>query len=254
MTVINTCNESSLHKKLKTIYALEYDGKTEQKAGNFICDIITKEGTIIEIQTGAVSPLNSKIEWAVNSKIKIKIVHPVIEEKIIRTMTEEGTLIKTSKSPVKETYFSVLRGLTGVYPWLLNEYFELELINVSITEVRKKTEQKTQLKNKSRRHLKDWIKEDKILNSINSKKIFRTKQDYLNLLPDTLSPLFTPPELKTALLNSGWPSNFTKKNKNDAAKQYGLLIWLLEKTGLIEYTGEKKGRSRIYKIKGVSAD
>ena len=254
MTQINTYNESSLHKKLKTIYALEHNGKTEQKKDGFIFDIVTKESSIIEIQTSSLTPLKAKIEWAAKNEIKIKVVHPVIEEKIIKTLSEDGTVLKTSKSPVKETYYSAVKRLTGIWPYLSDKNFELELINISITEIRRQTSEKIQTINKKRRHLKNWIKEDKTLNYISSKKVFSMPEDYIKLLPPSLPQEFTPPELKNALYSLEWPENFTKKNRNDAAKQYGLLIWLLEKTGLIEYTGKKQGRSKIYRIKGVSAD
>ena len=33
--MINTYNETSLHKKIKEIYATEFNGKTEQKINNY---------------------------------------------------------------------------------------------------------------------------------------------------------------------------------------------------------------------------
>ena len=248
MTVINTYNENSLHRTLKNIYALEFSGKTEQKSGRFICDIITQNDEIIEIQTSNISALKRKIEYFLNKNKKIKIVHPLIEEKIIKTFSPDATLLSKRKSPAKQTVYTALRSLTGIYTFLGNKNLSIEFLNVKITEIRRQTEQNVQNKTKSRRHLKNYLVTDKILETINSKQIFHTKEDWKSLLPQSLPDFFTPPELQQALLKKNWPQNFSKTNIKSCVKCYTLLIWLLEKMHLIKKTDKKKGKSWIYKI------
>lgn len=247
-TVINTWNESNLHHTLKNIYAGEFNGKTEVKEGPFICDIITEDNSIIEIQTSNISALTKKAEYLIQNKKKITVVHPIIEKKIIETYSTDGTLISKRTSPKSETIYSCLRSLTGICHLLTNPLFTLEIIAVSITEIRRKTPEKVQNTTKSRRHLKDWLPAGKKLNSINSKTKYKTTNDYKNLLPQTIKDSFTPPELYKALLNETWTDGMTKSNKKAAASSYTLLIWLLCKMEIIKKTDEKKGKSWIYKV------
>ncbi len=248
MTVINTYNETSLHKTLKQIYSLEFNGQTEQKIGPYICDIVTKDSQIIEIQTSNISALKNKIEFFLKQNKKITVVHPLAEQKIIETYDNELLTITKRKSPKKQTIYSVLRSLTGIYNFLTEENFILEIIFTNQTECRQKTKEKVQSKNKARHHLRTWITTDKKLDSINSKIRLKTKQDYKNLLPDTLQKQFTPPQLYKAIFELKAFNEFTDSQKKSAAKNYTLLIWLLEKMEVIKKTGQKEGRSWIYQI------
>ena len=49
--MINTYNESSLHKTLKRLYSLENSYQTEVKKDGYIFDIISDKDEITEIQT-----------------------------------------------------------------------------------------------------------------------------------------------------------------------------------------------------------
>nr|MCR5400749.1 hypothetical protein [Treponema sp.] len=137
--VINTLNESSLHKKLKEIYSLEEGSRREVEENGKIYDIITGQGEIIEIQTRNLSKLLPKILDLLEKGKKIKIVHPYIKEKIINTYSEEGKLLSSRKSPKKENIYSAFRELTGLYPVLLNKNFSLDLLEISMTEIRIQT-------------------------------------------------------------------------------------------------------------------
>ena len=59
--MINTYNETSLHKFFKEKYAKENKGFTEVKVQNYICDIFTENSEIIEIQTTSLYKLADKI-------------------------------------------------------------------------------------------------------------------------------------------------------------------------------------------------
>lgn len=248
MTVINTLNETSLHRTLKNLCALQTDGKTEQKSGRFTCDVIAKNGEVIEIQTSKLSALKAKIQYFLDRNTKITIVHPLMEEKIIQTLSPEGTLLTKRKSPSKQTVYTALRSLTALHVFVGNPGFSIEFFTVSATEIRQKTKKKVQNKTKTRRHLKDYIVKDKILNSIDKTTRLTTKEDWKKLLPPAIKDQFTPPQLHSALMNMDWPKNFTQSDKKTSAKYYSLLIWFLEKAKIIEKTGQKKGKSWIYRI------
>lgn len=245
--MINTYNETSLHKTLKNIYALENDGSTEQKFASYICDIITNKGDVIEIQTSNISALTQKAEFILKNDKKLTIIHPIIQKKLITTYSEDGTLLLKRKSPKESTIYSMLRGLTGIYKLLTHKNFILEVLFIDLEEIRVKTKEKIQSKNKSRHHLKDYLIQDKKLISINSKLRFRTKEDYKKLLVLEEYDDFTVPKVKKAIFQKFTSQKMTKANAQSAAKNAGLLVWILEKMGIIRQKGFQ-GRSRLYSL------
>lgn len=242
--MINTYNESSLHLTLKKIYALESNGKTEVQLDDtpWICDILDENGNAIEIQTSNLSALTEKAEYILETGRKIKIVHPVFEEKYIEMLDSSGNTLYKKKSPKKATIYDSLRGMTKICPLFLNPSCVLEVLNVKITESRRKTESETQLVNKSRRHLKSWLPAGKSLDEILSKKTFSTPQDFLELLcgaEKTERGLFRLCDASKSI---------KEKFGVKTARWTKLLIWILLKMQVIE-VAEIKGRSKFYQAK-----
>jgi hypothetical protein len=229
--MIEIYNESQLHRTLKTFYAEQTDGKTEQKIDGKVCDIVTVSGEIIEIQTGNLGKLASKIAHLTQNH-KLRIVYPLALEKYIETFDENGVLISMHKSPKKCSIYSIFRELTGIYPWLFSENFTLEVLEVTVTEKRVKTPEPVQLPNKSRRFRKNWYKTGKELRTMGTSRIFSNLSDYAALLPDTLPAEFSANDLAASGIGK------------DAA----LMIWVAQKLEIIEFT-EKKGKSRYYRRK-----
>lgn len=239
--MINTYNESSLHKTLKELYALKENAQTEVLKNNHIYDVLKSDGTIIEIQTKNLGKLYAKTKDSLNLGLKCTIVHPIATETIIITKDKDGNTLSKRKSPKKNSIYSIFRELTSIYPLLLENNFKLEVLETIITEERIKTETPVQSKNKQRRFKKNWNKTDKKLNEILNTRIFETKNDYLELLPEGHSEEFTTKEIQTLL----------KQNKNlpkSAANYTSLMVWVFNKMGLIEQTGTKN-RFKTYRIK-----
>lgn len=239
--MINTYNESSLHKTLKELYALKENAQTEVLKNNHIYDVLKSDGTIIEIQTKNLGKLYAKTKDSLNLGLKCTIVHPIATETIIITKDKDGNTLSKRKSPKKNSIYSIFRELTCIYPLLLENNFKLEILETIITEERIKTETPVQSKNNQRRFKKNWNKADKKLNEILNTRIFKTKNDYLELLPEGLPEEFTTKEIQTLL----------KQNKNlpkSAANYTSLMVWVFNKMGLIEQTGTKN-RFKTYRIK-----
>ncbi|MBQ9630254.1 MAG: hypothetical protein IJR49_01545, partial [Treponema sp.] len=156
--MINTFNESSLHKTLKSLYSSGKSENCEVKLNGKIYDVINEDGTIIEIQTRNLSKLLAKISDVILQKRKIKIVYPLVQEKTIETFTRNGSLIKRRKSPVHLSIYDAILELMHLYPVLLNKNVEVEILFVSIIEKRLQEYSKVQSKNKKRRFCKDWNK------------------------------------------------------------------------------------------------
>lgn len=228
--MINTYFESKLHKSLKEIYAKKYNGKTEQNFNGKICDILTPDNQVIEIQTSNLGKLYSKLEIMLPNNT-VRIVHPIATTKYIETRTPEGTMITHRKSPKKLSLQSIFKELTGIWPFLLNKNLTLEILETIITEERIKTEKPVQLKNKSLRHKRYWYKQDKRLEKITNTTILKTPQDYLFMLPKQLPEFFSIQDLK----NCGY--------KTEA----NYMIWVLKKMELIVFS-HKKERKNFFTI------
>ena len=241
--MINTLNESSLHKTLKQIYSADEGLKTEVNVGKWICDIVNeKSGQVIEIQNTNVSKLKEKIEGLLSLGKKVKVVHPVIIEKTIETYDGNGKLLSKRKSPKKESIYSIFRQITALTDILLNKNFTLEIPEISAIELRIITESPVQVKNKARHHLKSWLKTDKKLSQIYNTWTFTCAKDYLNLLPQynlkdkELQNDFTVKQTQTLL-----------KNLQNLKNETSIMIWVLKKMDIIEETYKEK-REIHYKI------
>lgn len=239
-TEFSTYNESSLHNSLKTYYCLQTNGKTEVSMDGHIYDIVSENGDIIEIQTKNISKLLKKCEDVLNLEKKIKIVHPLININTIVLTDQSGNLISKRKSPKKGNIYDILKELTGIYPILLNKNFTLEIVNISLIEHRVRTEAPEQSANKRRRFMKNWIKVNKSLDEIISVQQFKTKQDYLELLPHNLPEEFSTKDVKELLKAEKDLPSRTINNVN-------LLLWLLRKMEIIKQT-KKQGNAYIYRI------
>ena len=237
--MINTLNESKLHKTLKIFYAQKNEGcSIESPVGSYIADILTAQGNIIEIQTASLAHLAPKIRSFLEEKRKITVVHPLVVTKYIETIDSDTGCKKSRKSPQHKSIYSLFRELTALTPYLLHKDFALDVLEVSIAEERHSTNVPVQSENKLRRIKKNWLKDDKRLLSIESTKSFCGPAAYLALLPRSLSSTFTAKELCDALLAEG------KKIKRSEAN---LMLWLYLRLGLIK-RGKNKGRAYTYSI------
>ena len=239
-TRINIYNESSLHNTLKAFYAVTKDGKMEIKLDGYIYDVVTADGEIYEIQTKNLSKLLPKIMTTLENKRKITVVHPIVVEKRVILYDDEGNIISKRKSPKKQTIYSIFDELTGIYPVLLDKNFTLEILEIKMAEERKRTSEPVQSKNSRRRFKKAWVKTNKRLEEIISTQQFKTKKDYLSLLPPNLPETFCAKALATAF-------NTANSYPTEAAKKANLILWVLSRMELIEFT-ETKNRSRYYRI------
>ena len=238
--VINTLNESHLHRTLKRFYAEQIEGsQTEIKVGKYICDIVCPGKEIIEIQTTSLGHLLTKIMFFIQQKYKIKVVYPLPVIKYIETKDLSANKISKRKSPLSKTiYKGLFRELTALYPILLNKNFTLEVIEISYTEERIKESQLKQSQNNLRRFKKNWNKTGKRLESIGQSHVFHRKKSYIKLLPQDLPENFTAKEIYSLLKKQGIKTDM---------QNVRLLCWLFSHMELFKISG-KKEKAYMYKI------
>lgn len=240
--MINTYNESALHHAIKIYYATLFDGVTEVKKYGHIYDVFAGDDHVIEIQNLNLSKLLPKLMDSLQKGLKVTLVHTICVEKTVENYTPEGTLISKRKSPVKGNIYDLFRELTGIYPILFEKNFELHVLEISMSEIRTKTPdgQLVQSQNNRRRFRKDYIKSDKRLNQVIKTHIFKKPEDYTNLIPYSLHEHFCAKDLAAILKKD-------KATKHNADRNAHLLIWVLYRRNLLDFTG-KQNRSNYYKV------
>lgn len=240
--MINTYNETHLHRNLKEIYAGRHDGsKKEVPCGPFIADILLSDGGIIEIQTGTLASLAPKIAFFLSEKRKIRVVHPLAVEKYVETADESGKIIRRKKSPKKLNLTSVFRELTKLYPYLLDRNFTLEIVEAKITDERIDYGTTEKADNSRRRHKRTWNKTGKRLDELGKTTVLHGKTAWKKLLPAALLKKgreFTAPEFHGELL-----ALYPKAQRQETA----VMLWVYVKMGFFERTGEKKGKAFLYR-------
>ena len=161
--------------------------------------------------------------WFVYTKL-----YPLVYRTRIILTSEEGELISNRLSPKKGCIYDILRELTGMTDILLNRKFTLEVITINLIEHRVRTSEPVQTNNKSRRFRKNWLKANKRLDELLETKQFKTKKDYLALLPEDLPREFCAKDLKMP-------------------KYAHLILWVLSRIPVIKQV-ESKGKTKYYVI------
>lgn len=231
--MINTYNETALHRSLKTLYLIQQEGSiAEFNTGHYIADILRPDGSVVEIQTGSISHLKPKLTEFLAQKRNVTIVYPVVTVKYIETLHTD-LKVSRKKSPKKLNIYDIFRELTGIAPLLTDRHLRLEAIEVTATEERRQTDLPVQTQNGRRRFRKNWVKTGKRLDSAGTVHVFKTKKDWMKLLPRT--DCFTVKECTQLLLQEGI------KVRQD---QVSVMLWVYTHAGFLSRT--KTGRAYLY--------
>lgn len=178
-------NENLLHSEIKKEYSLPGD-LFEVRVDNYIVDIL-RGNLIIEVQTGNFSALKEKLQ-ALIPKYQVRLVYPLVENKWITYVTKDHVAVNRRKSPRRGKLTDVFRELVMIPQMIGEANFSLEVIFVDEEEIRCADGKG------SWRRRGVSIKERKLLR-VNSRVLFQNKADYLKLLPNSLSGVFTNREL-----------------------------------------------------------
>jgi hypothetical protein len=131
---IGTEKESDLHRALKFRYT-GTGGTTEAGVGAFVADGISKDGEIIEVQTGSFGPLKRKIKDLI-AQGRVRIVHPIIVNKYIDVFDTGGNKQYRRKSPRKGSEWDLFKALLYAPDLPRTPGLTIELVLVDILETR----------------------------------------------------------------------------------------------------------------------
>jgi hypothetical protein len=107
----------------------------EIQKGNYICDGITEEGELIEIQTGSFGALRAKIKNILPLG-SIRIIHPIILQKHIELYDDAGKFLYRRKSPRRGTLWDLFKVLLYAPELPLTPGLVIELALVDVEERR----------------------------------------------------------------------------------------------------------------------
>jgi hypothetical protein len=223
-SLIGTRKESNLHNALKFRYA-GADGETEKSMGDYVCDGLTPDGEIIEVQTGSFGPLKDKArELAAFGPVRI--IHPIIINKYIETLNLKGEVIRKRKSPRKGSEWDLFKNLLyapelAAVPGLCIELALIDVLEQRIEDGKGSWRRKGA--SISGRELTGW----------HSSLTLSSVKDYYRFLPFASGEEFTTRGLAA------------KARINTALA--GKALYVLTKIGVAERIG-KKGNSFVYKI------
>jgi hypothetical protein len=128
--------ETSLHKALKEQYAGGEAARREVRLAGFRIDAVDQTGRFVEIQSGALGPLRAKLHRLLPEH-RLRIVKPVVlSRRLIQTTPRSGSVISIRRSPKRGTlvdFFDDLIGLVSIFP---HANLDIEVLGVTIDEVR----------------------------------------------------------------------------------------------------------------------
>jgi hypothetical protein len=221
--IIGGLNETELHEQLKHHYAGS-TGQVEREVDGFVVDVVgTAE--LVEIQTRGVGKLRRKI-LALTPANRLRIVIPVAKETHLIKRSVGGELLSSRKSPKRGRVESAFREITSIADVLPRENLTIEVLLVTAVETRVDDG-----KGSWRRH--GVSVEARALDQIVERHEFRTRKDYIALLPPDLPSPFTNSDLREAT-----GLRYTEAQPITSA---------LRKMGAITLTG-KRARELLYEV------
>jgi hypothetical protein len=128
--------ESSLHRALKERYAAGEDHRREVVIAGFRIDAIDETGRLVEIQSGALGPLRTKLRRLLPEH-RLRIVKPVVlTRRLVRRTQHNGPIVSTRCSPKQGSLVDVFDDLIGVVRVFPHSNLDIEVLGVTIDEVR----------------------------------------------------------------------------------------------------------------------
>jgi hypothetical protein len=128
--------ETSLHRTLKEQYAAGGSGRPEIVVDGFRVDAVDHVGRLIEVQSAALGPLRGKLQRLLPEH-RIRIIKPVVlNRRVIRKSRADGPVLSARQSPKRGRLYDVFDDLIGVVRVFPHPNLEIEVLGVTIEEVR----------------------------------------------------------------------------------------------------------------------
>jgi hypothetical protein len=139
----------------------------------FRVDAVDDAGRLVEVQSGPLGPLRGKLGRLLVDH-RIRVVKPVVlRRRVVRRLRQDGPDLSARSSPKRGAVHDVFDDLVGVVRVFPHANLEIEVLGVSIDEVRL-----------PRRRRPGYIVADRRLGAICSSSVLARAEDLWGLLPD----------------------------------------------------------------------
>jgi hypothetical protein len=189
---INLYAEHSLHAQLKEYLASPGD-RLEALVGGKVVDLVRADGELVEVQTGHFGQIAPKVLALAGSGHRVRVVYPVAVEREIRRLdpkTEE--LLSIRKSPKRGDVYSLFDELVKAAGLIASRNVTVEVLLVRTAEIR------TRDGSGSWRRKGDRTVDRELL-AVLSSRSFRTRAQWLALIPKSLPQPWSSAALGEAL-------------------------------------------------------
>ena len=191
--------ESSLHRALKNHYGSASGGRSEVFLEGYRIDAVDARGALIEIQSGPLGALRTKL-CKLLPRFPVRVVKPVVlARRVVRKRRLGGPDMSSRRSPKRGSLTDVFEDLVGLAGLLPDQNLQVELLAVSIDEVRL-----------PRRQWPGYAVADRRLLEILDTCSIETPSDLWKLLPD----------------GHDWRAPFTT---DDIARRMGRPLWFAQR-------------------------
>jgi hypothetical protein len=212
--------ESSLHRQLKERFGEAAGGRTEVSAAGFRIDAIGPDGLLIEVQSGPLGPLRAKLARLLPAH-RVRVVKPLVVERwLVRRARRQGPDLSSRRSPKRAQAVDLFDDFVGLATLFPHPNLSIELLAVSIDEVRI-----------PREHWPGYRVLDRALRDVSGSIMLRAAEDLWSLLPSDIESPFTTLDLAQRLRR---PLFFAQR-----------VAYCLRLSGAVETTG-KQGNRRVY--------
>jgi hypothetical protein len=214
--------ETSLHRALKDRYSAGEADRREVRVAGFRIDAIDETGRFVEIQSGALGPLCTKLQRLL-PRHRLRIVKPVVlSRRLVQTSPRNGSVLSVRRSPKRGSLVDIFDDLIGLVRIFPHTNLDIEILGVTIDEVRIR-----------RRRRPGFTVADRRLGEVLESAMLAQAGDLWSLLPSEChgQGFFTTAELAQRL---GKPVWFAQR-----------VAYCLRKTGAACTVG-KKGNRLIY--------
>lgn len=128
--------ETSLHRALKDQYGAGSGGRSEVAFEGFRVDAIRETGLLVEIQSGALGPLRTKLRKLLPEH-QVQVVKPIpLQRRVIRRARPDGPNLSARRSPRRGSILDIFEDLVGLAQILAEPNLIIEILGVAIDEVR----------------------------------------------------------------------------------------------------------------------
>jgi hypothetical protein len=221
---INLYAEYSLHAQLKE--SLAGPGcRLEAAVEGKVVDLVRPDGELVEVQTGHLGQIVPKVLALASAGHRVRVVYPISAECVIRRLdpkTEE--LLSTRKSPKRGDLYQLFDELVKATGLIAARNVTVEVLIVRSSET------KTKDGSGSWRRRGDRTIDRELVEVLSSRS-FRTRAQWLALIPKSLSEPWSSASLADAL----------EIDQEKARK----ILYCFARAGLAREAG-KEGRRKLY--------